>query len=152
MIWCIIGIGLFILAFVFGKISKTLERKEHFRAEDIFVTLAIIFFIISIIVIAVCSTLIAIVNAYGKFEVEEAKDQRSVYIMLLEENKDITVQNQLYKDIVKYNSKIRKAKHYRNSLWTNWFYSDGWEDLEYIEINDYNIQGVEKSSSYENDI
>lgn len=140
MIWCIIGIGLFILAFVFGKISKTLERKEHFRAEDIFVTLAIIFFIISIIVIAVCSTLIVIVNAYGKFEVEEAKDQRSVYIMLLEENKDITVQNQLYKDIVKYNSKIRKAKHYRKSLWTNWFYAKGWEDLEYIEINNYNTQ------------
>ena len=134
MIWCIIGIGLLILAFVFGKISITLKRKEYFRAEETFETLAIIFFIISIIVIAVCSTLIAIVNAYGKFEVEEAKDQRSVYIMLLEENKDITVQNQLYKDIVKYNSKIRKAKHYRNSLWTNWFYAKGWEDLEYIEI------------------
>jgi len=140
MIWCIIGITLFILAFVFGKISKTLERKEHFRAEDVFGTLAIIFVIISITVITVCSTLIAIVNSCGKFEVEEAKDQRSAYIMLLEENKDITVQNQLYKDIVKYNSKIRKAKHYRNSLWTNWFYAKGWEDLEYIEINNYNMQ------------
>ena len=140
MIWCIIGITLFILAFVFGRISITLNRKEYFRAEETFETLAIVFFIISIIVIAVCSTLIAIVNAYGKFEVEEAKDQRSVYIMLLEENKDITVQNQLYKDIVKYNSKIRKAKHYRNSLWTNWFYVKGWNELEYIEINNYNMQ------------
>lgn len=140
MIWCIIGITLFILAFVFGKISITLKRKEHFGAEEIFDTLSIIFFIISIVVITICSTLIIIANAYGKFGVEEAKDQRSVYIMLLEENKDITVQNQLYKDIVKYNSKIRKAKHYCNSLWTNWFYAKGWEDLEYIEINNYNMQ------------
>ena len=140
MIWCIIGIGLFILSFVFGRIKITLRRKEHFGAEEIFDSLSIGFSIISIIVIAVCSTLIAIVNAYGKFEVEEAKDQRSVYIMLLEENKDITVQNQLYKDIVKYNSKIRKAKHYRNSLWTNWFYAKGWNELEYIEINNYNTQ------------
>lgn len=92
------------------------------------------FGIISIIVITVCSTLIVIVNACGKFEVEEAKDQRSAYVMLLEEDKDITVQNQLYKDIVKYNSKLRKNKHYRKSPWTNWFYAKDWENLEYIEI------------------
>ena len=140
MIWCIIGIGLFILAFVFGSVSITLRRKKHFRAEDIFGSLAIFFFIISIILIATCSTLIGITNTCGKFEVEEAKEQRSVYIMLLKENKDITIQNQLYKDIVKYNSKIRKNKHYRNSLWTNWFYAKGWNDLEYIETSNYNTQ------------
>ena len=54
--------------------------------------------------------------------------------MLLKENKDVTVQNQLYKDIIKYNSKLRKNKHYSKSLWTNWFYPDGWDELEYIEI------------------
>lgn len=140
MIWCIIGITLFILAFVFDKISITLKRKEYFRAEETFDTLAIIFFIISIIVIAVCSALIVTAHTCGKFVIEEAKDQHSTYVMLLKENKDITVQNQLYEDIVKYNSKIRKTKHYSKSLWTNWFYAKGWEDLEYIEINNYNMQ------------
>lgn len=134
MIWCIIGITLFILGAVFCKISMILIDKEYTTMEDVFGFLGVGFFVISLIIIATCSTLIVIGNTCGKFEVEEAKDQRSAYIMLLEENKDITVQNQLYKDIVKYNSKIRKAKHYRKSLWTNWFYSKEWEDLEYIEI------------------
>ncbi len=143
MILCIMGIGLFILAFVFGKLSDICNDRYR---SDVFGLLCISFIIISIMVIAVCSTLIVIANTYGKFEVEEAKDQRSVYVMLLEENKDITVQNQLYKDIVKYNSRIRKAKHYRNSLWTNWFYAKGWDELEYIEINNYNTQ----EKNYEN--
>lgn len=36
MIWCIIGIGLFILAFVFGSVSITLRRKKHFSGRRYF--------------------------------------------------------------------------------------------------------------------
>lgn len=142
MIWCITGIGLFILSFVFGRIKITLRRKEHFGAEEIFDILSIGFSIISIIIIGLCSALIVTGHTCGKFVVEEAKDQYSSYIILLKENKDITVQNQLYKDIVKYNSKIRKAKHYSKSPWTNWFCPNGWEDLEYIEMNNYTQEDI----------
>ena len=134
MIWCIIGITLFILGAVFCKISMILIDKGYTTIEDVFGFLGVGFVVISLIIIATCSTLIVISHTCGKFEVKEARDQRNAYVMLLKENKDVTVQNQLYKDIIKYNSKLRKNKHYSKSLWTNWFYPDGWDELEYIEI------------------
>lgn len=73
----------------------------------------------------------------AKAEIQKAKDQHDAYIILLKENNNITVQNQLYKDIVEYNATLRKTKHYSKSLWTNWFYAEGWDELEYIEINNY---------------
>lgn len=130
MIWCIIGIILFVLAFVFNKLDNT-----YYIKTDVFEGLSIGSGLISLIIIAVTATLIVISNTYaGKNEVQKAKDQYDAYITLLEENKDITVQNQLYKDIVEYNTVLRQKKHYSKSLWTNWFYSDEWDELEYIEI------------------
>jgi hypothetical protein len=82
----------------------------------------------------------------GKTEVQKAKDQHDAYVTLLEKNKDITIQNQLYKDIIEYNTTLRKKKHYSKSLWTNWFYAEGWDELEYIEINNCNTQ----ENDYEN--
>lgn len=139
MICCIIAIGLFIVAFVFGKISKTLMDKGRYE-EVTFEVLAVLFFIISITVIAICSVLIVSANVCGKLEIERARDQRSTYISLLKENKDATEQVQLYKDIAEYNSELKANKYFSKSPWTNWFYAKGWVDLEYIEINDYNTQ------------
>lgn len=152
MIWCIIGVTLFILAFVFNKLGNICNDKyrdtgkySYEKASDAFEGLCIGSFLISLIIIAVSSTLLAISHSYdAESEVQKAKDQHDVYVTLLEENKDITVQNQLYKDIVTYNADIRKKKHYSKSLWTNWFYAKGWDELEYIEINNYNTQ--EKSN------
>ena len=130
MIWCIIGITLFILAFVFNKLDNT-----YYTKTDIFEGLCIGSFFISFIVIAVSSIWLIVGHTYAeKVEIQKAKDQRDAYVTLLEENKDITVQNQLYKDIVEYNTTLRKKKHYSNSPWTNWFYPDGWDEIEYIEI------------------
>lgn len=130
MIWCIIGITLFILAFVFNKLYNVYDYDV-----EIFEGLSIISFIISITIIAVTATLFVLSNSYAeKAEVQKFKDQHDAYVALLEENKDITVQNQLYKDIVEYNTTLRKKKHYSKSLWTNWFFSDGWNELEYIDL------------------
>lgn len=134
MILCIIGITLFILGGVFCRISIILTDKGYTTIEDIFGFLGIGFFVISLIIIATCSTLIIISHTCGKFEVKEARDQRSAYVMLLKENKNVIVQNQLYKDIVEYNTTLRKKKHYSNSPWTNWFYPDGWNEIEEIKI------------------
>lgn len=131
MIWCIIGVTLFILAFVFNKLDSICDYKYC----DVFEGLSIGSLLISLIIIAVSSTLLVLSHTYaGKNEVQKVKDQHDAYVTLLEENKDITVQNQLYKDIVKYNTTLREKKHYSKSLWTNWFYPDGWDELEYIEI------------------
>lgn len=135
MIWCIIGITLFILVFVFDKLAIICDKHSYIRASDIFEGLEIGSFLISLIVIAVSSTLLVIPHTYvGKSAIQRAKDQHDAYIILLEENKDITVQNQLYKDIVEYNADLRRKKHYSKSLWTNWFYLDDWNEIEEIEI------------------
>lgn len=142
MIWCFIGIGLFVLSFVFDKMEskcfkKYLENhdKMYGKISDIFEYLTPFFRIMSIIVMSVF--LIGIIishSSIGKLEIQDMQDRHDAYVKLLEDNKDITVQNQLYKDIVEYNSELRKNKHYSESLWTNWFYAEGWDKLEYIEI------------------
>jgi hypothetical protein len=130
MIWCITGITLFVLAFVFNKFDDTYNVKT-----DAFEILFINSFFLSLIIIAVSSICFVAGHSYvGKSEIQKAKDQHYAYVTLLEENKDITVQNQLYKDIVEYNTTLRKKKHYNSSPWTNWFYPDEWDELEYIEI------------------
>lgn len=142
MIWCFIGVGLFVLSFVFNKLDtkcfkKYLENhnKKYNTMHDIFEILTPIFCIVSIIIMAVVLTLTIIAHSLnGKFEIQKMQDQHDTYVKLLEDNKDITVQNQLYKDIVEYNCELRANKHYSESLWTNWFYADGWDKLEYIEI------------------
>ena len=150
MIWCIIGITLFVLAFVLNKLDNICNDKycdtgkySYEKASDAFEGLCIGSFLISLIIIVVSSTLIVLSHSYAaKSEIQKAKDQHDAYVTLLEKNKDITVQNQLYKDIVVYNAYIRKNKHYSKSLWTNWFYAKGWDELEYIEINDYTQEDI----------
>ena len=142
MIWCFIGIGLFVLSFVFDKLDsecfdKYLENhnKMYGKMSDVFEILILVFRIVSIFIMAVVLILTIIAHSlYEKLEIQEMQDQHDAYAKLLEKNEDITVQNQLYKDIVEYNSELRKNKHYSESLWTNWFYADGWDKLEYIEI------------------
>jgi hypothetical protein len=154
MIWCIIGIGLFILAFVFNKLANICYNKYYDTGKDSYDTacdtlegLGIGSFIISLLIIIGSLVLLILSHTYvAECEVQKAKDQHDAYITLLEENKDITVQNQLYKDIVAYNANIREKKYYNKSIWTNWFYCDGWDEIEEIEINNYNTQ----ENDYEN--
>lgn len=142
MIWCIIGVTLFILAFVFNKLGnicndkyRDTEKNSYGEASDVFEVLCAGSLLISLIVIAISSTLLVMSHSYvAESEIQKAKEQHDAYVVLLEENKDITVQNQLYKDIVTYNAAIRKKKHYSKSLWTNWFYAKGWDEIEEIEI------------------
>ncbi len=142
MIWCIIGTTLFILAFVFNKLGnicndkyRDTEKHSYGEASDVFEGLCAGSLLISLIIIAVSSTLLILSHSYvGKSAIQRAKDQHDVYIILLEENKDITIQNQLYKDIVEYNADLRRKKYCSKSLWTNWFYLDDWNEIEEIEI------------------
>ncbi len=147
MIWCIIGITLFVLTFVFNKLGNVCHDKAYDKASDVFEGLCISSALISIIIIAISSTLLVLSHSYtGKSAIQRAKEQHDAYIILLKENKDTTIQNQLYKDIITYNADLRRKKHCSKSLWTNWFYLDDWNEIEEIEINNYNA----KENNYEN--
>ena len=67
MIWCLIGITLFILAFVFNKLEdiylgkyRDTEKDSYGKASDVFDVLCAGSLIISLIVIAISSTLRAL--------------------------------------------------------------------------------------------
>lgn len=42
----------------------------------------------------------------------------------------------LYKDIIEYNNKLRKAKKMSENLWTNWFVNDKLAEIDYIEYKE----------------
>ena len=142
MIWRIIGVTFFILTFVFNKLVivywdkyRDTRKYSYMKVSNVFDWLSVSSFLISLLIIILSSILIMYSHTYaGKAEIQKAKDQHDAYVTLLEENKDITVQNQLYKDIVEYNTDLRKNKHYSKSPWTNWFYLDDWNEIEEIEI------------------
>ena len=142
MIWCIIGIGLFILSFVFTKLEKICRNKyrktdieKYYSVAELFDSLTCASFIISIIIIAITSLFIVGTNSYfGTIEVQKAQEQHDMYIKLLEEDRDVIIQNQLYKDIVDYNIMVKKKKHFCNSLWTNWLVPEEWNKVECIDL------------------
>ena len=49
---------------------------------------------------------------------------------------DVRVKNQVYNDIAEYNADIRSNKHYRDSIWTNWFVCRCYDDFEVIEYDE----------------
>jgi hypothetical protein len=142
MIWGILGITFFILIFVFNKLETVYRKKyrethndTYYSAGESFGTLACASLIFSIIIIIPTSALFIMAHSYAEENrVQAMQDRHDAYVILLKENKDITVQNQLYKDIIEYNASLRKKKHYCNSLWTNLFFSKEWNDIEYIDI------------------
>ena len=42
----------------------------------------------------------------------------------------------LYKDIIEYNNKLRKAKKMSENLWTNWFVNDKLAEIDYVEYRE----------------
>lgn len=94
----------------------------------------IISFLFSAIILGVSLILFSVRFFCEDLNIQEAQDKYNFYTVLLEENKDVIIQNQLYNDIIEYNSLIRHNKHYSESLWTNCFYSEKWEEMKEIEL------------------
>ncbi len=129
MIWIGIGIILFIFSIIVIKIEK-------YKAINCWIEgFTIISFLFSIIILSVSLILILIRFSREELDIQEAQDKYSFYTNLLEEDKDVIVQNQLYNDIIEYNDLVRSNKHYSESLWTNWFLSEKWREMKEIELS-----------------
>lgn len=141
MIWTLIGIGLFVLSFVCIWIAYKAEKKycetgenKYDTIDDVCGVIGVGSFIFSLFILAFCTVGIIMTHTYsGTSEVLEMKEKHDALVAAQQEEKPVTVQNQLYTDIAEYNSKLRKEKHWANSPWTNWMYPKGYNDLEYIE-------------------
>lgn len=141
MIWTLIGIGSFVLSFVCIWIAYKAENKYCETREDKYDTIdnvcgviGVVSFLFSLFILAVCIIAIILAHTYsGKSDVMEMKEKHDALVAAQQEEIPVTIQNQLYTDIAKYNSDLRNKKHWVNSPWTNWMYSEGYNDLKYIE-------------------
>ena len=141
MIWTLIGIVGFIFGFAFIWIAYKAEEKYFDTREgkwdtidDIFGITGCCLLLASGLILSVCIIGIICAHTYaGKSKVLEMQEKYNALVAAQTTEQPVTVQNQLYTEIAEYNTKLRKEQHYANSPWTNWMYSEGYNDLKYIE-------------------
>lgn len=94
---------------------------------------------IGIIVCSILFVYIPIVVAqswFGKNDKQELLNRYEMLVELKAQEKDITVQNKLFKDIHEYNQEVILHRHLASSSWTNWYYCDDYSDVPLIKISD----------------
>ena len=121
-----------IIAFTLGVVMKRLYSKGIL--SEIFDYISFTIILVSIISSAICTLFLFKGHTYlGKSEVVAMEEKRNAIVSAMNDDTPVTIKNQLYSDIAEYNTKVRNAKHWANSPWTNWFYPKEWNELEYIE-------------------
>lgn len=141
MIWTlilIIGIALGIVLIRVSYRARALYFDTRINKYDtigyVCSVLGVSMILLNSAVLSLCIIGIIMAHTYsGKSDVLAMKERHDALVAAQQEETPITVQNQLYADIAKYNSDLRNQKHWANSLWTNWMYSKGYNDLEYIK-------------------
>lgn len=146
MIWTIIGVIILMVGIALSPIRKIVyDKTENYRLDDTLENFQIGLVIIGALWCTVCFILISlshtVCNTEAKINLEERK--ASIEAALNDKNfegeADINVRNYVYDDIKEYNTLVRKAKHQRASLWTNWFTVPCIEDFEVIEYEEIDI-------------
>ena len=121
-----------ITVFILGIIMRHLYSKSKLPEVFDYIGFAMLF--LSIISSVLCTLWLLNGHTYlGKSEVIEMEEKRIAIVSVMNDDTPVTVKNQLYSDIAEYNAKLRNAKHWANSPWTNWFYPKEWNELEYIK-------------------
>jgi len=118
--------------FILGIIMCILYSKSKLPKWFDYISFVMIF--LSIISSSICTLWLLNGHTYlGKSEVIEMEEKRIAIVSAMNDDAPVTVKNQLYSDIAEYNAKLRNTKHWANSPWTNWFYPQEWNELEYIK-------------------
>lgn len=143
MILTIIGVIILMVGIALSPIRKIVYSKtENYRFDDTLSYIQLSLNLIGAIWCFICCLFIlsshTICNTEARIELEEKRS--SIEAALNDENfkgeADINVRNYVYDDIKEYNTQVRKAKHQRASLWTNWFTVPCIEDFEVIEYEE----------------
>lgn len=93
------------------------------------------------IIITVCSVLLVYVPILcahswcGKYKKQELLNRYNMLVELKAQEKNITIQNDLFDKIYDYNQEVIMNHHRASSSWTNWYYCDDYSDVPLIEIN-----------------
>jgi len=156
MIWFIIATILLVLSVgctIFSSIQhkwwgkkarEALRDKEtyYFRARqrDYWEAPKIVFRFFSIAIMIVSSLFVYIPILYaqswcGEYDKQKLLNRYEMLVELKAQNKDTTIQNNLFNDIYEYNQEVIMHRHWASSSWTNWYYCDDYSDVPLIKIN-----------------
>lgn len=135
MIITIIAFSIFIIGIILKVIYENrmfkLSRKIMNAIDYISFTLLFIGFIATTITIVVlCSNFIDYELRYQNF----LHEREMIEYRIEHVGDNITGNEMLYNDIVKFNNELRGTKRYVNSPWTNWFSNKDIASLDYIEL------------------
>jgi hypothetical protein len=135
MIITLIGLTLLVIGIILAIVSA----KVHFKSWKVRDRIEWIKFPALFIgsIITTASIVIILINA-TIYDVEYqnmlyTKEMLEYRIEHMEEN--ITGNEMLYNDIVKFNNALRAEKKWANNPWTNWFNNQDIASIDYIELN-----------------
>ena len=133
MIITLIVFAIVVIGIIFVIISKKTQNwntKEWTSFVGCF--LAVVGIVASLFIAA--SIISKTITCELKYQnVMYEKEMLEYRIEHMEEN--ITGNEMLYNDIVKFNNELRNTKKWANSPWTNWFNNQDIASIDYIELN-----------------
>ena len=131
MLFLFLSISIFIIGIIICFICS----KKYTCSDIDLVGYGLI--IIGAITSVVLATAIITVQTTKEINYQSALYEKEVIEYRLEnKDKNDIFNEHLYKDIIEYNNKLRKAKKMSENLWTNWFVNDKLAEIDYIEYKE----------------
>lgn len=138
MIITLIVVALFIIGIVCFILGKAYW-------SDAFEITGVILIAISVIALSLVVGFIIDANANGDIYYQNKLYEKDVLEYRIDNiSENITGNELLYNDIVRFNNELRSIKKWANSPWTNWFNNAKVASIDYIHIPDLlvSIQSV----------
>lgn len=131
-----------VVLFIIGIVCLILGRAYW---SDAFEITGVILIAISVIALSLVVGFIIDANANGDIYYQNKLYEKDVLEYRIDNiSENITGNELLYNDIVRFNNELRSIKKWANSPWTNWFNNAKVASIDYIHIPDLlvSIQSV----------
>ena len=135
MIWMLIFIGVLVLGIV-GMIMYCNLESEYELLLSVSVPFVLVATIVLFIMISVCIS--SHVTADKDIQLDKIEYESLVNrLEIINSDYEDVSKSDVIKDVAEWNKHVYSTKHWGNSKWTNWFYSEKYVDsLQYIECGD----------------
>ena len=111
-------------------------RKKYVRKCTILERTVWIFEIarfVSIAVFVFLSIILVLCWITSPLDYLDDVDTRNSLETRIDRYDNVAIPDNLYKDISKYNEDLKTSKQVNNNIWTDWFVTDKYDNLEYIK-------------------
>ena len=135
MIWMLIFIGVLVLGIV-GMIMYCNLESEYELLLSVSVPFVLVATIVLFIMISVCISSHVMADKDIQLDKIEYESLVNRLEIINSDYEDVS-KSDVIKDVAEWNKHVYSTKHWGNSKWTNWFYSEKYVDsLQYIECGD----------------